>query len=41
MAATKLSAWVATDLANELMGVVGSLRSQIVPTRAVPDAYPR
>src|SRR5262245_22516253 len=32
---------VAPELASELLDVVGSLRSQIVLTRAVPHAYPR
>ena len=32
---------VPPELSGELMDVVGSLRSQIVLTRAVPNAYPR
>lgn len=32
---------VAPDLAGELLEIVGSLRSQIVLTRAEPNAYPR
>jgi hemoglobin len=32
---------VASELAGELLEIVGSLRSQIVLTRPVPNAYPR